>query len=112
MAVAAVKPRTRSATVAAPTFTGMRSGQSYALGLFFNAAATVVIYTVARRPELVAKIQKHAFSGMTSTSSTSRTRRHARSVDRRRLADGLSEEPLGGHRRLRHAAHRRGPSAL
>ena len=62
MAVAAVKPRARTATVAAPTFTGTRSGHTYALGQQIGAGGNGVVYTVARRPELVAKINKHALS--------------------------------------------------
>ena len=62
MAVATVKPRTRSSTVAAPTFTGTRSGNVYTLGQQIGAGGNGVVYTVARRPELVAKIQKQVLS--------------------------------------------------
>ena len=58
MAVATIKPRARSSTVAAPTFTGTRSGDVYTLGQEIGAGGNGVVYTVARRPELVAKIQK------------------------------------------------------
>ena len=62
MAVATVKPRTRSSTVAAPTFTGTRSGNVYTLGQQIGAGGNGVVYAVARRPELVAKIQKQVLS--------------------------------------------------
>ena len=62
MAVAAVKPRARTAPATAPAFTGTRSGHTYALGQQIGAGGNGVVYTVARRPELVAKINKHALS--------------------------------------------------
>ena len=62
MAVATIKPRTRSSTVAAPTFTGTRSGDVYTLGQQIGAGGNGVVYAVARRPELVAKIQKQVLS--------------------------------------------------
>src|SRR5262245_14058902 len=62
MAVAPVKPRTRSATVAAPTFTGTRSGNGYMLGQQIGAGGNGIVYAVARRPELVAKIHKQVLS--------------------------------------------------
>ena len=40
----------------------MRSGHSYTLGQQIGAGGNGIVYTVARRPELVAKIQKHALS--------------------------------------------------
>ena len=43
---------------AAPTFTGNRSGNIYMLGQQIGAGGNGVVYAVARRPELVAKIQK------------------------------------------------------
>jgi DNA-binding helix-hairpin-helix protein with protein kinase domain len=62
MAVATIKPRTRSATVAAPTFAGTRSGNVYTLGQQIGAGGNGVVYAVARRPELVAKLQKQVLS--------------------------------------------------
>ena len=62
MAVATIKPRTRSSTVAAPTFTGTRSGNVYTLGQQIGAGGNGVVYAVARRPELVAKIHKQVLS--------------------------------------------------
>src|SRR5262252_6431406 len=62
MAVAAVKSRTRSATVASPAFTGMRSGNLYTLGQQIGAGGNGVVYAVARRPDLVAKIHKQVLS--------------------------------------------------
>src|SRR5262245_9646356 len=62
MAVATIKPGTPSSTVAAPTFTGTRSGDVYTLGQQIGAGGNGVVYAVARRPELVAKIQKQVLS--------------------------------------------------
>ena len=47
---------------AAPTFTGSAQRHVYTLGQQIGAGGNGVVYTVARRPELVAKIQKHALS--------------------------------------------------
>src|SRR5262245_49773214 len=62
MAAASIKPRTHSSTVAAPTFTGTRSGDVYTLGQQIGAGGNGVVYAVARRPELVAKIHKQVLS--------------------------------------------------
>jgi DNA-binding helix-hairpin-helix protein with protein kinase domain len=47
---------------AGASLTGSRSGLAYKLGQEIGAGVNGVVYTVARRPELVAKIQKHAVS--------------------------------------------------
>lgn len=44
------------------TYAGSRSGLAYKLGQEIGAGGNGVVYTVSRRPELVAKIQKHALS--------------------------------------------------
>jgi DNA-binding helix-hairpin-helix protein with protein kinase domain len=62
MAAATIKPRTHSSTVATPTFTGTRSGNAYTLGQQIGAGGNGVVYAVARRPELVAKIHKQVLS--------------------------------------------------
>jgi DNA-binding helix-hairpin-helix protein with protein kinase domain len=61
MVVAAVKYRSQSVP-AGPTLTGARSGYVYSLGQQIGAGGNGVVYTVARRPELAAKIHKQALS--------------------------------------------------
>lgn len=58
MAVAVAPASAQSATVLGP-LTGTRSGQTYRLSQEIGAGGNGVIYTVSRRPELVAKIHKH-----------------------------------------------------
>lgn len=62
MAVVAMQKPARTATAPNPAFTGSRSGIIYKLGQEIGAGGNGVVYTVSRRPELVAKIQKHALS--------------------------------------------------
>ena len=62
MAVAALNPAPQSVTVGPSAFNGTRSGVAYKLGQEIGAGGNGVVYTVARRPELVAKISKHALA--------------------------------------------------
>ena len=60
MAGAAVRQAPQTMTVGAGAITGTRSGVAYKLGQEIGAGGNGVVYTIARRPELVAKISKHA----------------------------------------------------
>jgi DNA-binding helix-hairpin-helix protein with protein kinase domain len=62
MAVAAINPRVQGAIPAPPILIGARSGYGYSLGQQIGAGGNGVVYAVARRPELAAKIHKHALS--------------------------------------------------
>ena len=56
-AVAMIAPP-RTPMTGMTTLTGSRSGLAYKLGQEIGAGGNGVVYTVSRRPELVAKIQK------------------------------------------------------
>ena len=60
MAGAAVRQAPQTMTVGAGAITGTRSGVAYKLGQEIGAGGNGVVYTIARRPELVAKISKYA----------------------------------------------------
>ena len=60
MAGAAVRQAPLTVNVGAGAITGARSGVAYKLGQEIGAGGYGVIYTIARRPELVAKISKYA----------------------------------------------------
>ena len=62
MAVAAVKMAPQAVPVAPVTLTGTRSNAAYKLGQEIGAGGNGVVYAVARHPELVAKISKHALA--------------------------------------------------
>ena len=57
MAVAAVQRRPTAAATGSPTYVGARSGLAYKLGQEIGAGGNGTVYSVSRRPELVAKIQ-------------------------------------------------------
>ena len=62
MAGAAVRQAPLTMNVGAGAITGARSGVAYKLGQEIGAGGNGVIYTIARRPELVAKISKYALA--------------------------------------------------
>ena len=50
MAVAVANPRSRNATVVAPTYAGVRSGHNYSLGQQIGAGGNGIVYTVSQPP--------------------------------------------------------------
>jgi len=62
MAAVAMMHPPRTQMPSSATLTGSRSGLAYKLGQEIGAGGNGIVYTVSRRPELVAKIQKHALS--------------------------------------------------
>lgn len=59
MARVAMQQPSRTQASGSATYVGSRSGLAYRLGQEIGAGGNGVVYSVARRPELVAKIQKH-----------------------------------------------------
>jgi DNA-binding helix-hairpin-helix protein with protein kinase domain len=62
MAAVAMKQPPRTQIPSSVTLIGSRSGLAYKLGQEIGAGGNGVVYTVSRRSELVAKIQKYALS--------------------------------------------------
>ena len=62
MAVALARKTTQTAISQPGSFIGSRSGLAYTLGQQIGAGGNGVVYTISRRPELVAKVQKQPLS--------------------------------------------------